>query len=653
MRFLSWLEAVRTRITTREGLPARRHAAKSPVAGQLEGLESRSLLSATALLINSELNVISDSNENIVISAAGTGSTQTVQVLIDGIVASTVSSVPTSSVTSIVVQGGNLQNRIDLRGVSQTSYPALTGIKVDAGHGADTIFGSVDIDETLIGNHGDDVITCFDGSSTVFGGDGNDSILGAGGNDSLLGDDGNDSIDAGSGNDTIDGHDGNDVIIAGAGNDSATGGDGEDLIQGDSGNDTLNGMMGVDVIRGGTGNDSLLGGSDDDSLVGEDGNDVIIGNDGFDTLVGGADNDTLDGGTDGDLLLGGDGNDSMNGGAGNDSMLGEAGQDSLFGGAGKDTLEGNAGDDQLRGQSGNDTIYGGVGFDLLDGGTGNDFEDAGDAPVDEPPPAPLTARLFAVADDGRNSAIVELDPVTGRELNRFAAPEPINASGDALAFDGKNLFFLNGFGTNLLFELNPNTGIVIHATEIPRPSNQLYDGLAALDGMIYIQDSFNDDILVFDPVSNGVIDVIDVNAVNPGTNLQGGLAGVLDPDRLIATVAGGRTIVEINPLTGLITSSFTPTTVSAGTYAGVGVVDDLIFLGGSKVVGASPFGLLTSMDVFNRSGQLQKSLTLPLSISAIGGDDVGTVGVPLTDAGQFDIVFNLPAAVTTNQRVAF
>ena len=652
MRFLSWLDAVKSRITTREGQPMRRRMVQGPVAGQLEGLESRSLLSATALLINNELNVISDSNENIQVSSVTTNGTQTVRVLINGIVASTVESVPTTAVTSIVVQGGNLQTSIDLSSVGSLTYPNLAGIKVDAGHGADTILGSIDIDETLNGNHGDDLITCQNGDSTVLGGDGNDTIIGAGGNDSLLGEVGNDSINGGTGNDTIDAHDGNDTVDAGAGNDSVIGGDGEDSLIGGLGNDTLNGMMGLDTIDGGAGNDVIFGGAGNDSLTGGAGNDSILGNDGFDTLEGGTDNDTLDGGADGDSIVGSVGDDSLIGAAGNDTIQGNDGDDTLLGGAGRDLMEGNAGDDQLKGQSGSDTMYGGAGFDLLDGGTGNDFADAGDAPIDPPQAAPLTARLFAIADDGRD-AIVELNPSTGAVINRFAAPEPINASGDALAYDGKSLFFLNGFGTNLLFELNPDTGIVLHATEIPRPSNQRYDGLAALAGMIYIQDSFNDDILVFDPASNGVVNVIDVNVVNPGTNLLGGLAGILDPDRLVATVAGGRSVVEINPLTGLITNSFTPTTESAGTYAGVGVVGDLIFLGGSHVVAASPFGTLTALDIFSRSGQLQKTMTLPFAVSAFGGDDVGNVGVPLTDPGQFDIVVNLPASVTTSQRVSF
>ena len=233
---------VGSRIETCERLGV--EPARVPVAGELEQLEGKTLPSVTALFVNGELNIVSNSNDNITVDAVGPAGAQTVQVLLNNVVATTVANRPTSSVTSIVVQGGNLSNLIDLSRVGSANYPNLQGIRVDAGHGGDTILGSNGIDETLLGNHGEDLITCQIGNSTVLGGDGNDTITGGGGNDNLMGEDGNDSIDAGAGDDTVDGHDGTDVLVAGGGNDSVTGGDGEDLIQGGNGNDTLNGMLG-------------------------------------------------------------------------------------------------------------------------------------------------------------------------------------------------------------------------------------------------------------------------------------------------------------------------------------------------------------------------------------------------------------------------
>ncbi len=655
MRFLSWLDAVRNRMLEQGTSPgsSRRRDAKTPIASELERLEDKSLLAASALFIAGELNVVSDSNDSIEIRSTGLIGSTRVEVILNGTPTTAVSSIPASAVTSIVVRGGNLQNIIDLSQVSRVTYPNLASIDVDAGHGADTVFGSLDIGgETLIGNHGDDLITCQFGNSTVFAGDGNDTIDGGGGNDQIFAEDGNDSVLGGDGNDTIDAHDGDDFVDAGAGNDSVIGGDGEDSIIAGAGNDTVNGMMGVDEIDGGTGNDSLLGGAGDDLITGGAGDDWISSNDGRDTVLGGADNDTLNGDGDADSLDGGEGNDAIYAGAGNDSVQGGDGQDTLIGGAGHDLMDGGLGSDQLKGQAGNDTLYGGTGLDSLDGGAGDDTLDAGDAPLPPAPPAPVLARLFAVANNSLNS-IVELNPVTGAEINRFTAPEATNASGDGLAFDGTSLFFINGFGTNLLYEMNPDTGVVLDSDLIPRPTNQRYDGLATLNGKVYIQDSVNDDILEYDPVSDGVVRVLDINAVNAGTNLLGGLAGATNPDRLVATIANGQTVIEINPETGLITSRFTPQTPAAGTYNGLGVVDDLIYLGSSRTSVISPLSVASPLDIFTRTGELRQTLSLPYPVSAFGADDIGVLASSVPNDGQFDIVLNLPGGLTPSQTAAF
>ncbi len=651
MRFLSWLEAVRGRFTERE-TATRRRATKLPVAGQLEQLESKSLLSVSALFVNGELNIFSDSSDDITVGSANSGAGTTVQVLANGTAVSSVESVLTSSVTSFVIQGGDLANTIDLSTVSSANYPNLAAINVDGGHGSDTILGSDGIVETLLGNHGDDVITGLDGASSINGNDGNDTIVGGGENDTINGEDGDDSIDGGDGDDIIIGHDGNDTVDAGVGNDDVTGGDGDDLIVGGAGLDTLNGMMGADSIDGGDDNDSVLGGAGADSLSGGLGDDSLFGNDGTDTLLGGDDNDSLDGGNDADTIQGEDGNDTLNGSGGNDSLQGNVGDDSILGGAGKDTLEGNLGSDTLRGQSGHDTLFGGDGFDLLDGGAGNDVLNAEEVPTPPAPPPPLPARLFAVPTNNRNQ-IVELDPQTGFELNRFAAPEATSTNGDGLAFDGNSLYYLNGFGTNTLYQLDPTTGVVLSSTLIPRPTNQRYDALAFLNGLLYIQDSANDDILVFDPALGGVSTVLDINGVNPNTNLVGGLAGAANPDRLIATVANGRSVIEINPLSGLITNSFSVTTASAGTYSGVGVLDGNIFLGSSRVSTATALSITSSLDVFHRDGSLLRTITLPYGVSSFGADDIGSIGVPIGAPGQFDIVIDLPAGLSSSDTQAF
>ena len=177
----------------------------------------------------------------------------------------------------------------------------------------------------------------------------------------------------------------------------------------------------------------------------------------------------------------------------------------------------------------------------------------------------LLARLFAVPNDGSDD-IVELDPATAAEMNRFDAP-PVSGGPDGLAFNGSSLFFLNGSAT--LWELNPDTGAVLDFDLLTVGSGG-YDGLAALRGRVYILDYAWDDILQFDPVSDTVTDVLDIDGLNPGvTKLIGGLAGITGPDALIVT-EGPSTVLEIDPVSGFVSNSFA---LPGSAYYGVAVVD--------------------------------------------------------------------------------
>ncbi len=220
-------------------------------------------------------------------------------------------------------------------------------------------------------------------------------------------------------------------------------------------------------------------------------------------------------------------------------------------------------------------------------------------------------RLFAVATDGSNQ-IEELNPTDGSVIRHFDAPEPVSGGPDGLAFDGASLFYINGFGTHTLWQLNPDTGAVIAGTVISAGSGN-YDGLAALDGKVYIQDFVADAILEFDPTTDTVVRTLNIAALNPGSpSLVGGLAGIRGPDALIAT-GGGQTVLEIDPVSGLITHSFTPS--QTGPYNGVACLDDQVYLG------AVPGG--NRIDVFSRSGVWLRTISLPSGVSALGGDDIG------------------------------
>jgi len=100
--------------------------------------------------------------------------------------------------------------------------------------------------------------------------------------------DGNDTI-AGSSdsNERLLGNNGNDVIGGGGGNDIIYGGKDNDLLDGNDGNDVVRGDAGNDIIFGGPQNDILRGGQGDDDLDGNDGNDFLAGDRGVDVLTGG------------------------------------------------------------------------------------------------------------------------------------------------------------------------------------------------------------------------------------------------------------------------------------------------------------------------------------------------------------------------------
>ncbi len=220
-------------------------------------------------------------------------------------------------------------------------------------------------------------------------------------------------------------------------------------------------------------------------------------------------------------------------------------------------------------------------------------------------------RLFAVPDDGSDS-IVELNPFNGAELNRFRAPEAVGAGRDGLAFDGRTLYFLNGDGSDMLWELDPDTGVVLDVTPILTGSGE-FDGLAALGGNVYILDFALDDILEFEPVSNQITNTLDIDAINLGVSLNGGLAGIRGPNHIVATSNFGTQVFEIDPASGRVRGSFSPTGPLAGRYAGVGVVRNRIYLGSLTA---------PQIDVYTRGGGFQASLPTGYGTSALGADDL-------------------------------
>ena len=107
-----------------------------------------------------------------------------------------------------------------------------------------------DVEATIIGTDGDDILT---------GTERKDVIHGLGGRDRIYGLDGNDLICGGGGGDTIEGGPGDDRIYGQGGNDKIKGGKGDDTIRAGHHNDRVWGNGGTDTIWAATGSDTCVG----------------------------------------------------------------------------------------------------------------------------------------------------------------------------------------------------------------------------------------------------------------------------------------------------------------------------------------------------------------------------------------------------------
>gem|GEM_PF-343585 len=387
----------------------------SPSAALVEQLEQRTLLSVTSLFDSetAELAVSFDHDDTQIVIQADS---LTGDVLINGESAG----VSTADVHSIDIRldpnatsgpgvPEHVGRRIELSGVTRDTFPNLDSIRIEAGHGNDTIIGS-QLDDSILGQDGDDVINGRGGDDTLEGGAGKDRLIGGAGSDHLDGGHGDDLLRGNAGGDRLGGGDDDDRLFGGHGRDALLGDAGDDLARGGPGDDLVDGGDGWDrisesgdndftlsdsqlegqgrdrlarieaaVIRGGrganrldlsafSGKTTIHGAGGDDTLAGGNADDLVLAGGGDDSLIGNNGNDTLDGGRGNDWIAGHLGHDRLNGRGGADTLIGGDGDDVLFGGAGHDVALGQNGRDRVFGQGGRfDTISGGNGLDRVFG----------------------------------------------------------------------------------------------------------------------------------------------------------------------------------------------------------------------------------------------------------------------------------------------
>ena len=108
-------------------------------------------------------------------------------------------------------------------------------------------------------------------------------------------------------------------------------------------------------------------------------------------------------------------------------------------------------------------------------------------------PSPAAPRLFALNTSAAPDLIVELDPQTGQQLNSFDQPG-FDTPAAGIGFDGDTLYVVDA-AQDQIFALDPDTGTTVGTMQLPSAS---YDGIAAVDDLLYVVNLGLDDILVID-----------------------------------------------------------------------------------------------------------------------------------------------------------
>ena len=127
-----------------------------------------------------------------------------------------------------------------------------------------------------------------------------------------------------------------------------------------------------EIVHAFAGNDKITITSEGSEVYAGDGKDTVYGGAGDDAIYGEAGNDSLYGGAGYDYIVGGDGNDYIDGQEGTSYLVGGTGNDTIYGGAEYDYVEGGDGNDVIYGNAGDDYLVGNSGADTIYGGEGDD-----------------------------------------------------------------------------------------------------------------------------------------------------------------------------------------------------------------------------------------------------------------------------------------
>lgn len=220
------------------------------------------------------------------------------------------------------------------------------------------------------------------------------------------------------------------------------------------------------------------------------------------------------------------------------------------------------------------------------------------------------------------SDVYELDPVSGSVLRQFTTPAAGGGSA-GLAFDGQYIWYIVDSSVNNLYKIDSITGNVVDSFFVGSTSNSGFEGLAYMNGLIYLMDGFlTDDIVVYDPVLRTIVNVLNVDGINGGfgLDLNGGLAPNPARNSLYVSATFSDTIYEISANSGLIMPKLDGTyrMWSSGEYweGGIATLRDELYVGATAGD--------NKIRVFDLDGNYKRTIDQPFffGLEALGGDGI-------------------------------
>ncbi len=185
-------------------------------------------------------------------------------------------------------------------------------------------------------------------------------------------------------------------------------------------------------------------------------------------------------------------------------------------------------------------------------------------------------RLFTNTDF--DASIYEISPVDGSVLKQISLPFGTNTGDAGIAFDGTFVWYIAG-GTNKLLKVNPDTSTVVDTFNLSFNSvSRNIEGLGWLNGKIYMADTTQDDILVFDPTLRLITQVFDEDVFS-GLYLRDGLTGNPANNSLFVLaqlgLSGTYDVFEISAATGSIIRALSGNVSDSG----LAVVGSSLYIG--------------------------------------------------------------------------